>query len=43
MPLSDLVRGCWHGTFSSMNEILQELDAANLLLKQTKLGVLLPQ
>lgn len=27
VPLGDLMRGCWHGTFSSMNEILQELES----------------
>ncbi|TLD36493.1 kinase-like domain [Venturia nashicola] len=38
MPLSKLMEGCWHGTFSSMNEILQELETVNLL-RCTKLRV----
>ncbi|KAF2000502.1 kinase-like protein [Amniculicola lignicola CBS 123094] len=25
LPLGDLMQGCWHGTFNSMHEVLQEL------------------
>lgn len=28
MPLCDLILGCWHGTFSSMDDVKQFLDAA---------------
>lgn len=30
MPLSDLIQGCWRGTFNSMKEILSKLKAIDL-------------
>ncbi|KAH8730411.1 kinase-like domain-containing protein, partial [Phaeosphaeriaceae sp. PMI808] len=32
LPLSNLMKGCWHGTFSSMHEILQGLEGSSLTL-----------
>lgn len=31
LPLGDLMQGCWHGTFNSMTEIIQTLEAASAL------------
>jgi serine/threonine protein kinase len=30
LPLGELMQGCWHGTFNSMSEVLQALEAARL-------------
>ena len=36
MPLRDLILGCWHGTFRSMDDVQQFLDAA--CLEHTGIG-----
>ena len=28
LPLGQLMQGCWHGTFNSMSEVIQALEAA---------------
>jgi serine/threonine protein kinase len=35
MPLSNLMEGCWRGTFNSMEEILGKLEAADLPIAGT--------
>ncbi|KAL7788209.1 kinase-like domain-containing protein [Trichoderma ceciliae] len=30
LPLGDLMQGCWYGSFESMNEVLEALDAATI-------------
>jgi serine/threonine protein kinase len=38
LPLGQLMQGCWHGTFNSMSEVVQALEAADSMSMKAKGG-----
>ncbi|KAK7897036.1 hypothetical protein LTR67_004924 [Exophiala xenobiotica] len=38
LPLGQLMQGCWHGTFNSMTEVVQALEAADSMSMKAKNG-----
>jgi len=38
LPLGQLMQGCWHGTFNSMSEVVQALEAADSMSMKAEDG-----